>query len=69
MKAPSAVLHTSTGCTGAILAKQPSTTGIPTDECAVLVWASRTSKMQVVFFSKDLNLDASSVSRFERDCP
>lgn len=69
MKAPSTVLRTSTGCSATMLTKQPSMTGIPTDECAVLVWASRTSKMEVVFFSKNLNLDASAVSRYERECP
>ncbi len=68
VKAPSTVKRTSTGCSTDMLTRVPSTTGISTGECAVLVWAHRTSEMQAVFFSRDLDLDARSVSRYEREC-
>lgn len=69
VKAPSTVRRTSTGCSGAMIALAPSTAGIPNGDCVVLAWARRTSKMEFVFASTDLVLDAQSVSRFERDCP
>ena len=68
VKAPSSVLRTSTGCSVEMLALAPSTTGINAGDCVVLVWATRTSKMEFVFGSRNLVLDAQSVSRFERDC-
>lgn len=45
---------------------EPSSAGIPVGECAVKVWAQRTSDMEVVFFSKTLTLNASSMNRYER---
>jgi Flp pilus assembly protein TadG len=68
VKAPSTVRRTSTGCTAAMIAAAPSVTGITAGDCAVLVWARRSSKLEFVFGSQDLTLDAQSVSRFERDC-
>lgn len=68
VKTPSTVRRTSTGCSAAMVALAPSTAGIPAGDCAVLVWARRTSKMEFVLGSRDLTLDAQSVSRFERDC-
>jgi Flp pilus assembly protein TadG len=68
VKAPSTVRRESTGCSAAMQALAPSTSGIPSGDCAVLVWARRTSKMEVVFFSRTLTLDGDSISRFERDC-
>lgn len=47
---------------------EPSLDGIDAGECAVLVWARRTSELQVILFSKDLDLTAGTVSRYERDC-
>ncbi len=47
---------------------EPAVSGVPTGDCAVLVWARRTSVLQVVFFSRDLTLRSASVSRYERDC-
>ncbi len=68
VKAPSTVRSTSTGCTSAMIALAPSLAEIPTGDCVVLVWARRTSEMQFVFASRQLILDAKSVSSFERDC-
>jgi Flp pilus assembly protein TadG len=68
VKAPSTVKRTSTGCSAAMLAKVPSVSDVPAGECAVLVWSNRTSTLEAVFFSRALDLNASSVSRYEREC-
>ena len=68
VEAPSTVRRTSPGCSAAMLALAPSLTGIPAGDCVVLVWARRTSEMQFVFASRELVLDAKSVSSFEREC-
>lgn len=47
---------------------EPSLTGIPAGECAVLVWARRTSDLQAILYSRNLTLTAGSVNRYERDC-
>ena len=47
-------------------AAEPSSSDIPRNECIVKVWARTTSNFQVIFFSRALTLDGSSVSRFER---
>lgn len=67
VKAPSTVVRASS-CPASLAGSQPSITGIPASECAVLVWARRSSQLQAVFFTRDLTLVASSVSRYERDC-
>lgn len=54
---------TPAGCSGRT---PPPTSGIPVGQCAVQVWAYRTSEMQVVFWSRDLDLDAGALSRYER---
>lgn len=68
VKAPSTVRRTSTGCSSAMIAVEPSIAGIPAGDCVVLVWAMRTSEIQFGFASRQLALNAKSVSSFERDC-
>jgi Flp pilus assembly protein TadG len=46
---------------------EPDTADVPVGECAVKVWAARESDLQAVFFSKTLDLTASSVNRYERE--
>jgi hypothetical protein len=48
-------------------ALEPDTADVPVGECAVKVWAARESDLQVVFFSKTLELTTSSVNRYERE--
>lgn len=45
---------------------EPSSADIPRNQCVVKVWARTTSDFEVIFFSRTLTLDGSSVSRFER---
>lgn len=45
----------------------PPASGVPAGQCAVQVWAYRTSEMQVVFWSRDLDLDAGALNRYERE--
>jgi len=45
---------------------EPSSAGIPAGECVVKVWARRSSDLEVLFFSRPLTLQSSSVSRYER---
>jgi Flp pilus assembly protein TadG len=52
----------------AIAADEPSISGVPAGECAVLVWAKRTSELEVIVWSRDLTLSADAVNRYERDC-
>ena len=67
VQAPSTQIEASS-CPTPLSAAEPSLAGIPSGQCVVLVWASRSDHMEAVFFSKDLPLDAASVSRYERDC-
>lgn len=48
-------------------AVEPGSDDVPPGECAVKVWAARESDLQVIFFSKTLQLRASSVNRYERE--
>jgi Flp pilus assembly protein TadG len=68
VKAPATVRQTSTGCSAAMLALEPSIAGIPAGDCVVLVWARRTTEIEFVLASKSLTLDAHSVSKFEQGC-
>lgn len=45
---------------------EPSTSDIPRGQCVVKVWGRTTSEFEVIFFDRNLTLDASSISRFER---
>lgn len=45
---------------------EPATTNIPVGECAVKVWANRSSDLEAIFVSRALTLQVSSVSRYER---
>jgi len=47
---------------------EPGVESVPNDDCAVLVWAQRKDKLEVVFFSRPLTLNAASISDYERDC-
>ena len=51
------------GCSGVT---PPTLTGVAEGECAVRVWASRTTVLQVVFFSQTITLDADAIGRYER---
>jgi Flp pilus assembly protein TadG len=66
---PTAATETSRQATACTLdsALEPDTADVPVGECAVKVWAARESDLQVVFFSKTLDLTASSVNRYERE--
>lgn len=68
VRAPSTVVRAS-GCASELASSAPSLARIPAGDCAVLVWAGRTSTLQAIFFTKDLDLEAESVSRYERECP
>jgi len=46
---------------------EPSSAGIPAGECVVKVWARRSSDIQVMFLTRPLTLQASSVNRYERE--
>jgi hypothetical protein len=46
---------------------EPDSDDVPVGDCAVKVWAARESDLQVIFFSKSLDLTASSVNRYERE--
>lgn len=48
-------------------AVEPDSDDVPVGECAVKVWAARETDLQVIFFSKTLDLTASSVNRYERE--
>jgi hypothetical protein len=47
---------------------EPGIGSVPNGDCAVLVWAQREDKLEVVFFSRPLTLNASSISSYEREC-
>lgn len=47
---------------------EPSAADLPALSCAVKVWAGRTSELQAIFFSRDLKLNASALSYYERTC-
>jgi Flp pilus assembly protein TadG len=70
VKAPATIRQQSTApdCSAAMLALAPSLAGIPAGDCAVLVWARRTTEIEFVLGSKSLTLDARSVSKYERAC-
>lgn len=67
VKAPATVKRASS-CAASLTGSEPSITGVPAGDCVVLVWAGRTSELQAIFFSRQLDLNASSVGKFERDC-
>ena len=67
VKAPDIDLRETT-CTGELTATQPSLAEVPAGDCVVVVWAAREDKLEAVFVSRDLDLTASSISRYERDC-
>lgn len=48
---------------------EPSTANIPRNQCVTKVWARTSSPFQVIFFNRNLILDAASVSRYERGSP
>lgn len=56
--------QSSTGC--AAPTAEPSSADVPVGQCAVKVWARRTSELNVIFFNRELTLDAFAVNRFER---
>ncbi len=68
VKAPATVVRASS-CAAAVSPDEPVITDVNAGQCAVLVWARRTSRVDAVFYSKNLNLTATAVSRYERDCP
>ena len=49
------------------IAVEPDADDVPVGECAVKVWAARTSDLEAIFVSKTLDLEASSVNRYERE--
>lgn len=55
----------STACTLPV-ALEPPVPNVPAGQCAVKVWARRSSDLQVIFFSRSLTLDTSNVNRYER---
>lgn len=48
-------------------AAEPAATNVPVGQCAVKVWARRTSGLNVIFFSRDVTLDAANINRYERE--
>lgn len=71
IEAPSTQLEVDSTCPSSpgLEGDQPAITGVATGDCVVLVWAERTGKLEVVFFSQDLTMDTHSVSTYERECP
>lgn len=59
------IIRQSTSCSLAASA-EPSVADVPVGQCAVKVWASRTSDLEVVFFSRVLTLQADAIARYER---
>ena len=55
-----------TSCPVALASGEPSDADIPEDQCAVKVWAGRSSDLNVIFFNRQLDLEAATVSRYER---
>ena len=51
------------------MSSEPDIAGVPSGECAVLVWAERTSKLEAIVFSRNLTLSADTINRYERECP
>jgi len=49
----------------------PSTPSSATSGCVVKVWARTTERLETIFFSRPLTLDANAVGRYERstECP
>lgn len=45
---------------------EPSSADVPDGQCAVKVWARRGSDFQVLFFRRELTLDANGTNRYER---
>lgn len=68
VRAPSTDVWESSCTPGELADGEPSLQGIPAGDCAVLVWARRTSELQAVIYSRDLVLTADSVNRYEREC-
>jgi len=64
---PDTVVETSS-CAATILDDIPDISSVPSGECAVVVWAQRQDELNAVFISRDLTLNAGSVSSYERDC-
>jgi Flp pilus assembly protein TadG len=56
-------VYSTAGCTSGPEPTNPSTAA--TGECLVKVWAGRPSSLQAMFFSANMTLTASSVSRYE----
>jgi hypothetical protein len=66
VEAPSTVVRASS-C-DPMVGSAPAITGIAAGDCVVLVWARRTTEIQAIIFAKDITLDASTASRYEREC-
>lgn len=45
---------------------EPSSAGVRPGDCVVKVWATRKSEFNTVFFTRNLDLDAKAIGRFER---
>lgn len=56
----------STACTLDATA-EPSGANVPVGQCAVKVWAQRTSELNLLFYRRDLTLDSGNVNRYERE--
>ena len=56
-------------CPTELAGLEPDVTGVTAGECAVLVWARRTSKIEAIVYSDNVTLDSRSISRYERECP
>lgn len=44
----------------------PLSTGVPAGQCVVKVWARRATKMQAVFYVRNITLDSNAIGRYER---
>jgi Flp pilus assembly protein TadG len=69
VQAPNTDIQSDSTCAGALAADEPAITGVTTGDCVVLVWSERTGKLEVVFWSQDLDMATHSVSTYERECP
>lgn len=56
------------GCTVPGVSPNPLTSA-STGDCVVSVWAQRESELQAFFFTRDLDLKARAVARYERTIP
>jgi Flp pilus assembly protein TadG len=60
------VMRKESPCPASLASAEPSGAAVPAGQCAVKVWARTNRELNVIFFGRQLTLEADSINRYER---